>query len=774
MNGRFIYFSFASLLGVLSILQSFFLFFLLFLIYLLVLFKFKRFSILQVAITIGIFFIFLVSSQLTVYKNKSVLSPTNSVFYLEYIQDPSIDGDLLQVIARDVKSQEKLLLRYNINSETEKKALETQKFYGSLCKVTGTLKKPQQAKNENAFNYREYLERQHIFWVAESRTIPLQNCTPVTKSVFIQLKDVRYNGINYIKRQFPPEVAALSAALIYGDRSLMDADLLADYQKIGITHLLAISGLHVSLLITMAFYIGMRLGGTREFMINLMLIILPVYAILTGGAPSVVRAVLMIVLVMIIMKWTKVLKLLPIDAISIAFSVFLFIYPFILFDVGFQLSFAVSFAIILSAPFISKRYQNNFTRMLAGSIIAQLSSLPFMLYHFFGISLISPIANLIFIPLYSYIFLPAVYILLILQFITGTVPSLFMNSISFLIHLSMQLAHFFSQYSVGEFVPGRPGKFILLIYSIILLVIFVNWEKTFPKKRMRLIIWSVFLFSFQNGWNTLEPIGEVSMIDVSQGDSILIQFPFGRGNYLIDTGGTLQFNEKKWQKRAETFEVGKDVVVPFLKGKGITQIDKLILTHGDMDHIGGTFAIMKELKIKQILMPSVEEPSDQEKKIILNAKKKGIDIVHVSEGDQWKAGDSFFLILSPEKNFTGERNRGSIVILAKINRLYWFFGGDLPQDGEEEIINKYSGLSIDVLKVGHHGSKTSSSEMFLKRLKPKVALISVGEKNRFGHPHYEVLKDLREIHSAIYRTDRHGEISYRYYHEKGTFFTFLP
>ncbi|HJV31808.1 MAG TPA: ComEC/Rec2 family competence protein, partial [Bacillales bacterium] len=234
------------------------------------------------------------------------------------------------------------------------------------------------------------------------------------------------------------------------------------------------------------------------------------------------------------------------------------------------------------------------------------------------------------------------------------------------------------------------------------------------------------------------------------------------------------FEAEEWKSKKRTFEVGKDVVVPYLKSKGITKIDKLILTHGDMDHIGGSFAILKELKVKQILMPSTMEESTLETAIKQEAKKKRIPVVKVSEGVYWRNKNSSFYILSPEKNFKGERNRGSIVIYAEMGGLTWFFGGDLDQEGEDNIIKKYPGLTFDVLKVGHHGSKTSSSEAFLNQSMPKISLLSVGEKNRYGHPNHEVITKLHKIDSTIYRTDKEGGITYRFYHKKGTFSSHLP
>ncbi len=163
------------------------------------------------------------------------------------------------------------------------------------------------------------------------------------------VKQLRFSGTNYLENTFPPEIASLSAALIFGDRSLLDPDLLSDYQKTGIVHLLAISGLHVSLLIGMVFYLGIRFGLTRELMTNFLLFLLPIYVVLTGASPSVIRAAMMIFLVLISFKWKRQLKLVPIDAISLALIIYLFFSPMIVFDAGFQLSFAVSFAIILSS-----------------------------------------------------------------------------------------------------------------------------------------------------------------------------------------------------------------------------------------------------------------------------------------------------------------------------------------------------------------------------------------------------------------------------------------
>ncbi|MFJ5715438.1 DNA internalization-related competence protein ComEC/Rec2 [Neobacillus sp. NPDC093127] len=775
MNGKYFYFALAAILGVLCSLVTFLPFFLLSILYLYLLNKFKRFENKHLFVVIIIFVTFLFLAGRTELDNKSVIPETTTDFYIEFNDNPKIDGDLLQIQATEKQFKEKLIIRYKIKSEAEQESLKSKSFYNCSCQVSGTMKKPAVAKNPNGFNYRQYLASKDIYWIVEIPGNPLQNCSPMKPSPMTMMKQLRFLGIRYLEANFPIEIASLSAALIFGDRSMLDPVLLGDFQKTGIVHLLAISGLHVSLLVGMVFYLGIRIGLTRQLMMNFLLLILPVYVILTGASPSVIRAVLMIYLVLLTVKWRSKRKLLPIDAISLAFMIFLFFSQKVIFDIGFQLSFSVSLVIIFSAPIILRRFQNNGARILATSVTAQLAALPFLFYHFFEMSMIGIAANMLYIPLFSFVYLPGLYLLFIVQMLFGNTPLFLLTIFKKIIYLSDYLIGYLAHFSFASFVPGRPNIIQLIIYIVIIIAIFYIWEaNAYPKRKTHLIYLVVFLFSFQPVWNWLNPFGEVTIIDVGQGDSSLIYLPHGRGTYLIDTGGTMTFGEEEWKHRSKPFEVGRDVVVPLLKGKGITKIDKLILSHGDMDHIGGTFSILKELRVKQILMPSVVAPSETEIRIIQEAERRKIPVIKVSAGDQWKSAGSNFNILSPEKNFSGERNSGSIALVAQVGGVTWFFGGDLDQEGEMKISKQYPNLSIDVLKAGHHGSKTSSAEAFIKQIKPSTALISAGESNRYGHPHQEVLERLRETNTTIYRTDLQGAITFRFYRKNGTFSTYLP
>ncbi|MEM5592230.1 ComEC/Rec2 family competence protein [Niallia circulans] len=204
--------------------------------------------------------------------------------------------------------------------------------------------------------------------------------------------------------------------------------------------------------------------------------------------------------------------------------------------------------------------------------------------------------------------------------------------------------------------------------------------------------------------------------------------------------------------------MGAKTVVPFLKSKGIRTIDKLILTHGDLDHIGGSTAIIEQLHVKEIMYPNVKgDWSIEEEHLLKLVEKKQIPIRFIQAGQKWSTGKESFMVLAPIEKENLTKNNSSIVLFAKIAGITWLFTGDLEKEGELALMNKYPDLrEIDVLKVGHHGSKTSSTSEFMERLKPKIAVISVGINNRYHHPSLDVLTILEDYQVKVFRTDENG------------------
>jgi competence protein ComEC len=247
------------------------------------------------------------------------------------------------------------------------------------------------------------------------------------------------------------------------------------------------------------------------------------------------------------------------------------------------------------------------------------------------------------------------------------------------------------------------------------------------------------------------------MIDVGQGDSFLIELPYRKAVYLLDTGGTVSFFNDEWRKRRRSFDVGTDIVVPALKARGISQIDRLILTHGHADHIGGAKAVGKSVRIKKVIYSNGPVEEEYEQRILEYLLDNGASFHFLQEGVSWREGSSEFVVLSPIGT-ESDLNARSIVLYGVLEQVSFLFTGDLEEEGERRLATAYPTLDVDVLKVGHHGSRTSTTELFLKQLNPKIALISAGRNNQFGHPHEEVTKRLNEQHIPVWRSDLDGAV----------------
>ncbi|SFA95386.1 MULTISPECIES: DNA internalization-related competence protein ComEC/Rec2 [unclassified Bacillus (in: firmicutes)] len=775
MNGRLFYFSIAALLGILSSTERWQWYFLLFLLFIFCLYSFKNFSNVFFLLIVAFFSIYLFTANLLDQQRISKFSGHESSFSVRIDDGISFDGDRLKAVAYHIQNKEKIYLSYKMKTKEEKLVLQKTLLIGAICKIEADLKKPTSFNNPNSFQYKIYLERKRIYWIADIKSLEIVPQKPSLAHPLLELRRVRDKEIKMIEENSPPSIAPITAAMIFGERSLIHQDILNAYQKIGVIHLLAISGLHVSLLAAMIYYLGIRVGFMRESMKKFLYIILPIYSVLAGATPSVNRSVLMMICIMFFSKRKFSFKVGAIDGLSFSFLLLTLMDPLVVYDVGFQLSFSVSLGLVLSAPVILKKASDKLALLLTTSYIAQLCSIPFILFFFFKTSILGVVVNLIYIPLFSFVFMPSVFFLYFLRKLFGYMPMSIEKVLSLFISISNKLAIKLSTLQYFEVITGRLGSFLTIVIILLIIFVHVYWERHSFDKKLWVIIFLPWIFViFLPFASHFHPEGEVTILDVGQGDCIFIRLPNNHGTYLIDTGGVLKFEQEEWRRRSKEFEIGRDVVVKFLNGKGVSTIDKLILTHGDMDHVGGAVGVLNGIKVKEILIPSVKETSETVKEVAKLAKQKQIQIVKVSKGDYWKSGPYSFEILNPKENFDGESNSGSIVILANMGEMNWLFTGDLDSLGEERLMKSYPSLKVDVLKVGHHGSKYSSEDIFIQQIKPQWALISAGKGNRFGHPHREVLDKLQAIGSRVLRTDENGAITYRFSNEGGTFSVYVP
>ncbi|WP_394233026.1 DNA internalization-related competence protein ComEC/Rec2 [Niallia oryzisoli] len=773
MNNIGVFYAITTFLGIMASFQSFPLFLITFSMYLFFLIKRKKYRFIHVTACICLFTIFFIRAEIELANNKSNLTGREQSFTLFFNEIGKVNGDLLTIKVLDRRKSETLVVRYRIHSEKEKQNLQQHLSPGLVCRVKGKLEEPSAATNENAFDYKNYLKQNHIYWILEPDQINLNTCQ--RDSTFMtSLKKVRAYGIRYVQTFFPKETVPLAAALLFGTSDLISSDKMDHYRDLGLVHLLAISGLHIAIIVAIVNYFLLRIGITREKSLVLLIVCLPVYCIITGATPSVNRSVLMTMLLLIGKRWGNHHQLKPLDVICLTFILYLLVSPFAIYNIGFQLSFLVTFTLLLSSEYLLKRHEHPVSLLLVTSFLSMVITAPLLLYFFFEFSISTLFVNLLYIPLFNVVLLPYVLFGFLLHLLFGSNLDPLLIPLNQLIILTNQITEKISLLPWNTIILGRPALPLLFLYCWGIFLFFVLWEKGLSGvKRYLLFLLPCVLFIGQYSVTSLSSIGEVTFLDVGQGDSIYIRLPYGKGNYLIDTGGNRLFEKEPWQVR-EGYEVGKDTVVPFLKSKGVTTIDKLILTHGDMDHAGGAKAVMSELKVHEVVLPDVKEKNGLETELIQIASKEKIKIRYAHVGDSWQVDGSHFYVLSPKEQSMVANNNHSLVLHTKLGGLSWLFTGDLEEEGELLLMENYSQLSVDVLKVGHHGSSSSTTETFLDQLSPKVAVISVGKNNTFGHPNPEVIERLEKRKIKLFRTDVNGAITYTFKKESGTFSVHNP
>lgn len=305
------------------------------------------------------------------------------------------------------------------------------------------------------------------------------------------------------------------------------------------------------------------------------------------------------------------------------------------------------------------------------------------------------------------------------------------------------------------FTPGRlnPLMYFLLGLGLLLIVCHICRLKS------KLLSIGICLYLFSINSNHLSPFGIIYMLDVGQGESIAIKPPFSSSGILIDTGGQFSWSEKeKWQLQKEPYQLAKNEIIPTLKSLGIQSLETVYISHGDFDHIGELKNLIQGFPVGQVVGTQLALNSDLINELPENENIQFNEIsaptTHTSLGIE-------LLALHPIRALE-DNNDSSLVLYGQFGRDYWLFTGDIETTGEKELIKNYPNLSVDTLKVGHHGSESSTSNAFVDHYQPRTALISVGENNRYGHPQQRVIETLEASDSMIYRTDLQGGILYRY------------
>ncbi len=530
------------------------------------------------------------------------------------------------------------------------------------------------------------------------------------RNIIYFIKDGLYNYLS----SFDSRVSPYLKAFIIGNKDDLSYKVKKSLQTVGISHLFSLSGSHLAII----YYFLYSLFKKRK--IHLMILPLFLYYLIIDSSASILRALVFLS----IFKPNKEfhLGLSTFNMLILALIVLLIINPTSIKNIGFNYSFVISSGLILY--YDNKKQDKKLFRLVETSVLAFLFSLPISLYYFSNVNLLSIIYNLFYVPFVSSILFPLTFIVAICPFLSDiylVVVNLFEKSIFFFEGISINLTF---------------RKLSVIIYIIYLLIIFIAIYK---RKVLYLLLILLVPHYF---YNNIVVEDKMYMIDVGQGDSIL--FVSNNKSMLLDTGGSINSSLDKWS-------VGDDLVT-FLRSKGIRRIDTILISHGDMDHIGEYFKIVKYFRVDNVYLNS-NQLNSIEKRVVTDSLNNNINIAKLKKGDNISLGNFNFLVIN--NSFTDE-NDASTVLFGMISSSKLLLMGDASVRSEQDIINSYNLPKIDILKVGHHGSNTSSSKKFINEINPKYSLISVGENNRYGHPKKSVLNTLSN--SEIYRTDLDGNI----------------
>lgn len=641
------------------------------------------------------------------------------------------------------------------------KKISTNVTYGNHVCLKGKIKKPRGLRNPGGFNYRKYLSQKNIFYIFYVDSIVKKN--EIKKGNFV-LRDIVYpvrRGINKTIFKFFPSYSTRSIikALTLGDKELISNDILEGFSKTGVIHVLAVSGLHVGFIVIMCLTVCNLLRFTRIMSTIVTIVILIFYTLLTESHPPVFRAAVMSSLYLVSIHLER--KTQPFNIIGLAGLLLIIINPYNLFSLSFILSFTAISSIIyfyntlITLPvYVKIKNKNPFRAKILATIFVSLSALigtiPISAYYFNRIPLLSIIINLFAIPLTALI-VGLSFITFLFSTISLFVASIYAGLIDILVTAFIAIIDWLSRIHFSYITVPSPHSVTIIIYYLILFLIF-NFNHNRSKKILillllissNILIWKTV---FDNNIHKLQWI----QFDVGQGDAALLTTP-GHKTILIDGGS-----------RSEFFDNGKQIIARYLNKKGIKKIDYVILSHPHSDHVGGLTHIIKNYTVDRIYYSHCPCKTSLYTSFIETAKQKKLQLYEITSPDSLILPSCKIYFLSPSekiksktKKLNFNMNNQSLIAYLLYGRTKMLFMGDAEKEIEQKMLQTYPSLHCDALKIGHHGSSTSSTFPFVKQVDPEIGILSVGENNRFRLPSKLVLQYFELLDVYLHRTDKQG------------------
>lgn len=690
--------------------------------------NFEAISILRVLLFCGIIFI------LFAYFNSNYLVFPIALFLGFFLSQNSFANYKLKDLS-DLRAQITVVekrktddsYRYFVNVRADGIKERSVLFYdedlniGDKLLVDGKISIPNRNTNPNLFNYRNYLISKGI---ASSLEIKKVFKTSQSRSILLNLKNKFYN---YIHRIFENNLSKDSSdfiiSVILGE-NLIEND---DIKDLGLAHILAVSGLHMDLLLGFILFIFARLNFNYKYGYGFALVLCLFYGYLIGFPFSVVR-----VLIINFIGFLAFLTRMPEDKIKsliIAAILILFINPFAILNAGFVLSFVATSSVYLIYPKIKSRLSTNLiSQSIAFTTSIQVGLFPFTIFYYGNINLLTILANFLVVPIFTISMYLAFGIVIFYPLLKILLLPIFKILDYFLITI-LNIVSLLSRIKIFNFSFAHPSILVCIYFFILILIIF--YIKRSNKKLLRFFYTSNLLVVFLSlSHSYLNPEVSFSMIDIGQGDAFLLND--GGDYYLFDVGGPIYDN----------YDSGEAILIPYLKSLGVKDIKAVFLTHEDSDHSGNIEILNNNFNIENILTSAQNTGS-----II------SYNPITIKKDDRYKLKNGSVTCVF--EGTAAEENAESVGYLIEIKGIKILTLGDLPKEYEDKL-----DIKSDILKVSHHGSKTSTSREFVERVNPKVALISAGRNNRYGHPTKEVLENLDGV--KIYNTQTDGLVKIKF------------
>lgn len=674
--------------------------------------------------------------------------------------------------------------------------------YGDKIAFIGEFERATSRSNYKGFSYEEYLKSIGVYGIidvpSEEIKVIKKNSVNIISSIANKCRRVIIERITYILQD---DTKDLALGFLLGYTEEMDESIKEAFRDSSLSHMLAVSGAHISYIIMGISLALNKIKMDKKISRIVTINILILFMFITGFSPSVTRACIMgicVLLAGILYRQTDF-----INSISLALIIILMKNPFSIYNIGLQLSFGGTIGIVLFSKNIIRGIDilfHNYTErnsktekniisinknkhkilkcikdMMVVVFSAQIIIIPITILNFNTISLTFFISNILASPLMGIITIGG-FVLLFISFISLRLSIIFSFFYKCILNLLIIIVKFCSKIPFSKIYVITIDEVIILVYYILIILInyffmlsskyrkssienliYMLMKKT--KKNLKRIIKNIiivaiimlFIKAFFRNFKGLQ----IYFVDVGQGDCTVMITPNNK-KIIVDGGGN--------SNNESNYDIGENVVLPYLLDRKIRKLDYMIISHFDSDHYQGLEYVIKNINVKKVIIPKQLEENYNCKEFLKIANKKRVKVIEVKAGDKIKLDKNMYMqVLWPTEEAIMENitNNNSLVCKIYYHNSSILFTGDIEKVAEEAILAKYKTRKIlksDILKVAHHGSKTSSIEDFLNMVKPKIALIGVGKDNKFGHPNNDVIERLKSIGTKIFRTDIDGEI----------------